>query len=36
MKAVEAAGRPTVKLSDDPVKHTGPPDEIARYLRVFS
>lgn len=36
MKAVEAGGRPTVKLSDDAGKHTGPPDEIARYLRVFS
>lgn len=36
MKVVEAVGRPTVKLSDDAGKHTGPPDEIARYLRVFS
>ncbi|HTK60034.1 MAG TPA: nicotinate phosphoribosyltransferase [Candidatus Baltobacteraceae bacterium] len=35
MKVVEAGGRPTVKLSDDAGKHTGPPDEIARYLRVF-
>ncbi len=36
MKVVEADGRPTVKLSDDPAKHAGPPDEIARYLRAFS
>ena len=36
MKVVEADGRPTVKLSDDAGKRTGPPDEIARYLRVFS
>ena len=36
MKVVEAEGRPTVKLSDDAGKHTGPPDEIARYLRVFA
>lgn len=36
MKVVEADGRPTVKLSDDAGKHTGPPDEIARYLRVFA
>lgn len=36
MKVVEAEGRPTVKLSDDAGKHTGPPDEIARYQRVFA
>jgi nicotinate phosphoribosyltransferase len=35
MKVVMAAGRPTVKLSDEPGKHSGPPDEIERYLRVF-
>jgi len=34
-KAVSANGRPTVKLSDNPVKAMGPPDEIARYKRVF-
>ncbi|MRX49676.1 nicotinate phosphoribosyltransferase [Paracoccus sp. S-4012] len=34
-KAVEANGRPTVKLSDNPAKSTGPADEIARYKRVF-
>jgi nicotinate phosphoribosyltransferase len=34
-KAVSADGRPTVKLSDNPVKAMGPRDEIARYKRVF-
>ena len=34
-KAVEADGRPTVKLSDNPKKAMGPEDEIARYKRVF-
>ncbi|MFS4438295.1 nicotinate phosphoribosyltransferase [Paracoccaceae bacterium GXU_MW_L88] len=34
-KAVAANGRPTVKLSDNPAKATGPADEIARYRRVF-
>ena len=34
-KAVEANGRPTVKLSDNPNKAMGPQDEIARYKRVF-
>ena len=34
-KAVSANGRPTVKLSDNPGKAMGPPDEIARYKRVF-
>lgn len=34
-KAVSADGRPTVKLSDNPNKAMGPPDEIARYRRVF-
>lgn len=34
-KAVAANGRPTVKLSDNPVKAMGPPDEIERYKRVF-
>lgn len=34
-KAVEANGRPTVKLSDNPNKAMGPEDEIARYKRVF-
>ncbi|MFV0299711.1 MAG: nicotinate phosphoribosyltransferase [Paracoccus sp. (in: a-proteobacteria)] len=34
-KAVAAEGRPTVKLSDNPAKATGPADEIERYKRVF-
>jgi len=35
-KAAEANGRPTVKLSDNPLKAMGPPDEIGRYKRVFA
>ncbi len=34
-KAQSANGRPTVKLSDNPVKAMGPADEIERYKRVF-
>ena len=34
-KALSADGHPTVKLSDNPGKAMGPPDEIARYKRVF-
>jgi nicotinate phosphoribosyltransferase len=34
-KVVEADGRPAVKLSDNPNKVMGPPEEIARYRRVF-
>jgi nicotinate phosphoribosyltransferase len=34
-KATHANGRPTVKLSDNPNKATGPADQIARYRRVF-
>jgi nicotinate phosphoribosyltransferase len=34
-KVTEANGRPAVKLSDNPAKATGSPDEIARYLRIF-
>jgi nicotinate phosphoribosyltransferase len=34
-KAVAANGRPTVKLSDNPNKAMGPPEQIARYKRVF-
>ncbi|WP_068116196.1 nicotinate phosphoribosyltransferase [Tropicimonas marinistellae] len=34
-KAVSANGQPTVKLSDNPNKSMGPPDEVARYKRVF-
>ncbi|KGJ04445.1 nicotinate phosphoribosyltransferase [Paracoccus halophilus] len=34
-KAVAANGRPTVKLSDNPEKATGPQADIERYRRVF-
>jgi nicotinate phosphoribosyltransferase len=34
-KAVAANGRPTVKLSDNPRKATGPKEEIERYRRIF-
>ncbi len=34
-KVTEVDGRPAVKLSDNPAKATGTPEEIARYLRVF-
>ncbi len=34
-KAKAANGHPTVKLSDNPEKATGPADEVARYRRVF-
>jgi len=34
-KVVSANGRPTVKLSDNPMKAMGPPAEVARYRRVF-
>ena len=34
-KAVAADGRPTVKLSDNPLKAVGPTAEVARYRRVF-
>jgi nicotinate phosphoribosyltransferase len=34
-KVVEADGRPTVKLSDNPNKTVGPQREIERYRRVF-
>jgi nicotinate phosphoribosyltransferase len=34
-KANSANGYPTVKLSDNPNKAMGPPEEIARYKRVF-
>jgi nicotinate phosphoribosyltransferase len=35
-KVISADGRPTVKLSDNPSKAMGPPDEIERYKRVFN
>ena len=34
-KVTSANGRPAVKLSDNPAKATGDPDEIARYLKLF-
>ena len=34
-KAVSADGRPTVKLSDNPLKALGPKNEIERYCSVF-
>jgi nicotinate phosphoribosyltransferase len=34
-KLVTVAGRPAVKLSDNPRKATGPADEVERYRRVF-
>ncbi|WP_372802309.1 nicotinate phosphoribosyltransferase [Paracoccus seriniphilus] len=35
-KAVAADGHPTIKLSDNPLKASGPAEEIRRYRRVFS
>ncbi|MEM9781330.1 MAG: nicotinate phosphoribosyltransferase [Pseudomonadota bacterium] len=34
-KVADAEGRGTVKLSDNPAKAMGPPEEVARYRRVF-
>ncbi len=34
-KVSSADGRPTVKLSDNLAKASGPPEEIERYLQVF-
>jgi nicotinate phosphoribosyltransferase len=34
-KATSVDGNPTVKLSDNPKKAMGPPDQIKRYKRVF-
>jgi nicotinate phosphoribosyltransferase len=34
-KAASANGRPTVKLSDNPLKAMGPADQVARYRSVF-
>ena len=34
-KVVSANGNATVKLSDNPSKAVGPPDEVGRYKRVF-
>ncbi|MEM7668294.1 MAG: nicotinate phosphoribosyltransferase [Pseudomonadota bacterium] len=35
-KAISANGHATVKLSDNPTKAMGPPEEIARYKEVFA
>jgi nicotinate phosphoribosyltransferase len=35
VKVAEAAGRGTVKLSDNPAKAMGRPEDIARYMRIF-
>lgn len=35
VKAIESNGRPTVKLSDNMAKATGPADQVARFKRVF-
>jgi nicotinate phosphoribosyltransferase len=35
VKVTNANGRPAVKLSDNPAKATGDPQEVARYLRIF-
>ena len=34
-KMAEAEGRTAVKLSDNPYKALGPPNEIERYRRIF-
>jgi nicotinate phosphoribosyltransferase len=34
-KVDEVEGRPAVKLSDNPLKATGPAEEVMRYIRVF-
>jgi nicotinate phosphoribosyltransferase len=34
-KVADADGRPAVKLSDNPNKALGPPDEVERYQRIF-
>jgi nicotinate phosphoribosyltransferase len=34
-KLTDANGRPAVKLSDNYAKAMGPPEEVARYRRVF-
>ena len=35
VKLTAANGKPTVKLSDNPAKATGPDSEINRYLKIF-
>jgi nicotinate phosphoribosyltransferase len=34
-KVISVDGRPAVKLSDNPTKAMGPPEEVERYKRVF-
>ncbi|HYF52908.1 MAG TPA: nicotinate phosphoribosyltransferase [Salinarimonas sp.] len=34
-KVISVDGRPAVKLSDNPTKAMGPPDQVERYKRVF-
>jgi nicotinate phosphoribosyltransferase len=34
-KVIDANGRPAVKLSDNPQKATGDPEEVQRYLKFF-
>lgn len=36
VKMVECNNKPTVKLSDDPGKESGPADEIAKYKGIFN
>ncbi len=36
VKVTSANGRPAVKLSDNPAKSTGRPEEIERYRRLFA
>jgi nicotinate phosphoribosyltransferase len=35
IKVSQANGHPAVKLSDNPAKATGTPEEIARYIHLF-
>ncbi|MGO9132674.1 MAG: nicotinate phosphoribosyltransferase [Methylovirgula sp.] len=35
-KVTSVEGRPAVKLSDNPAKFSGPPEEIKRYERIFA
>ena len=34
-KIAEAEGKPAVKLSDNPAKALGPPEQVERYRRLF-
>lgn len=35
VKAVKSCGHPTVKISDNPAKATGPAEEVERFKRIF-